>query len=113
MEDSQWRAHRYATIAAMRPNDYKECVKSTGLGITEKEALSPTAWAEEYLLMGLRIKEGISLSRFEEISGEGLPNGIIQELFQNNLLIQHGDKIKATSEGRILLNSVTAKLLGA
>ena len=102
---------RYATIAEMRPQDYEDNVQATGLGLAEKEALSRTAWAEEYLLMGLRIEEGISLSRFEEIAGKGLSRDVIQEFVENNLLTQVGDKIKATSQGRLLLNSITEKLL--
>jgi len=102
---------RYATIAAMRPEAYQDMVAETGLGLTEKEALSPTAWAEEYLLMGLRIEMGISLARFEEISGERLSQKVIQELVHNNLLVQQDDRVKATSQGRLLLNSVTEKLL--
>ena len=102
---------RYATIAEMRPQDYQDKVAASGLGLAEKEALSRTAWAEEYLLMGLRIEEGISLSRFEEIAGKGLSRDVIQEFVENNLLTQVGDKIKATSQGRLLLNSITEKLL--
>ena len=102
---------RYATIAAMRPEAYQDMVAETGLGLTEKEALSPTAWAEEYLLMGLRIEMGISLARFEEISGERLSQKVIQELVHNNLLVQQDDRVKASSQGRLLLNSVTEKLL--
>ena len=102
---------RYAIIAEMRPQDYEDNVQATGLGIAEKEALSPTAWAEEYLLMGLRIEEGISLARFKEISGGKLSSETIQEFVENNLLTQVGDKIKATSQGRLLLNSITEKLL--
>ena len=102
---------RYATIAEMRPQDYQDKVQETGLGISEKEALSRTEWGEEYLLMGLRIEDGISLARFEEIAGGKLSSEIIQEFVENNLLTQVGDKIKATSQGRLLLNSITKKLL--
>jgi len=102
---------RYATIAEMRPQDYQDKVQVAGLGVAEKEALSRTAWAEEYLLMGLRIEEGVSLERFREIAGLELENKIIQELVLNDLLIQEGDGLKATSQGRILLNAVTKKLL--
>jgi len=102
---------RYATIAAMRPEAYQDKVETTGLGIIEKEALSQIAWAEEYLLMGLRIEMGISLARFEEISGERLSQKVIQELVHNNLLVQQDDRVKASSQGRLLLNSVTEKLL--
>jgi oxygen-independent coproporphyrinogen-3 oxidase len=81
------------------------------LGLAEKEALSRTAWAEEYLLMGLRIEEGISLARFEKISGKRPAKETIQELVQNSLLNYDEDRIITTSEGRLLLNAVTEKLL--
>ena len=102
---------RYATVAAMRPKDYQDKVEAIGLGIAEKEALSPTAWAEEYLLMGLRIEEGISLSRFEEILGEELSKAMINDLVESGLILLEGDKLKTTSDGRLLLNTVTEKLL--
>lgn len=102
---------RYATVAEMRSLDYQDKVAATGLGIAEKEALSRTAWAEEYLLMGLRIEEGISLLRFEEIEGQGLPIKVINELVKDRLLERQGERLKATSQGRLLLNSVTEKLL--
>jgi len=102
---------RYATIAEMRPQDYQDKVAATGLGLAEKEPLSPTAWAEEYLLMGLRIEDGISLARFEEIAGEGFPVSIMRQLATDGLLHYQEDSLKATNKGRLLLNSVTEKLL--
>ncbi len=102
---------RYATIAAMRPADYRKTVAETGLGIAEKERLSHEAWAEEYLLMGLRIEEGISASRFEEIAGRELPERVIAELSDDGLIECGGDNLKATPEGRLVLNTVTEKLL--
>ncbi len=102
---------RYATIAAMRPADYQNRVAETGLGIAEKETLLSVAWAEEYLLMGLRIEAGISLSRFEEIAGRELPERVITELSDDGLIECGGDNLKATPEGRIVLNTVTEKLL--
>ncbi len=102
---------RYATIAAMRPADYRKRVAETDLGIAEKERLSHEAWAEEYLLMGLRIEEGISASRFEEIAGRELPERVIAELSDDGLVERNGDNLKATPEGRLVLNTVTEKLL--
>ena len=102
---------RYATVATMRPKDYQERVAASGVGIEEKDQLSPTAWAEEYLLMGLRIEEGISMARFREIAGVGLPMYFISELIADGLLQRQADIMKATAQGRLLLNSVTEKLL--
>jgi len=102
---------RYATVAAMRPADYQECVSETGIGITEKETLSPKAHAEEYLLMGLRIEAGISASRFESIAGRGLKVDVMSELVENGLILCEGDNLKVTHTGRLVLNTVTEKLL--
>ena len=102
---------RYATVAEMRPQEYQDKVTATGLGIAEKEALSRTAWAEEYLLMGLRIEEGISLARFEGIAGHGFLTSTITQLSEDGFIIQEADKLKVTRPGRLLLNVVTEKLL--
>jgi coproporphyrinogen III oxidase-like Fe-S oxidoreductase len=40
-----------------------------------------------------------------------LPREVIEELIQNGLLIHQRDTLKVTSQGRLLLNSVTEKLL--
>ena len=102
---------RYATVAEMRPKAYQDKVAATGLGIAEKEALSRTAWAEEYLLMGLRIEQGVSLTRFEEILGGALSRNAISNLSENGLILRDGDNLNVTSRGRLLLNKVTEKLL--
>lgn len=102
---------RYATIAVMRPKDYQDKIAASGLGLAEKEALSATTWAEEYLLMGLRIDEGISMARFREIAGVGLPREVIKDLINDDLITQIGGRLKTTSLGRLLLNAVTEKLL--
>jgi len=102
---------RYATIAAMRPDDYQQNVADTGLGICEKESLSPQTHAEEYLLMGLRIEEGVSLSRYTELAGSELPADILRGLSESGLIKCEGDRLKATTKGRLVLNSVTEKLL--
>ena len=102
---------RYALIAEMRPQAYQDKVAATGLGLAEKETLSRTAWAEEYLLMGLRIDEGISMSRFKNISGQGLPHITIIELSEDKFIFRDGDRLKVTAKGRFLLNVITQTLL--
>jgi len=104
---------RYAAIAAMQPKAYTASVKNNGTGVDHTEALSKTAQGEEYVMMGLRISEGLSLSRFENITGNTLPEGIIEHLVQMELLNQDGDIIRATQSGRNVLNTVCQKLLGA
>ena len=102
---------RYATAAKDRPQDYKNCVQTRDVGFADKEAMSAESWAEEYVLMGLRIDDGISLERYQEIAGQPLPSARIEKLISENLVRQDGDRLVATDQGRLLLNWVTDQLL--
>jgi len=61
--------------------------------------------------MGLRIEEGVSLSRYTELAGSELPADILRGLSESGLIKCEGDRLKATTKGRLVLNSVTEKLL--
>lgn len=102
---------RSATIAHMTPGAYGRAVKETGSGFNSYELLSGAEWAAEYLLMGLRIEEGISLSRFEGISGVQINPVEIKSLIADGHLFQSGDQLHVTPQGRLLLNAVTERLL--
>lgn len=104
-------ADRYATIAHLKPSDYVSSVKQTGLGIKAREHLTGEMRAEEYVMMGLRITEGISLSRYSGVAGEPLPERAINALKSDGLLAQKGDRLCATEKGRLVLNKVTEMLL--
>ncbi len=100
-----------ATIAHLTPAAYAKSVTVTGTGIETIENLDGEAWAAEYLLMGLRIKEGISISRYESLSGSRLNLSEINHLMSDALLVKDGDRLNATASGRLVLNVVTERLL--
>ncbi len=102
---------RTATIAHLSPRTYTEATSKTQTGIDISETLSREDWAAEYLLMGLRIEEGISLARYAELAGRDLNAVALNFLMQDGLLSRDGDRLRATAEGRLVLNSVTEKLL--
>lgn len=102
---------RFATIAALRPNDYIAAAQKEGLGLAEKEPLTAQGWGDEYVLMGLRIDEGISLTRYQGITGQRLPSETINTLTQEGYLVQNGDNLKASPKGRFVLNKITEELL--
>ena len=104
---------KYAMIAARRPADYIARVKENGTGAAQHEVLSSAAWGDEYVMMGLRISGGISLSRYAQITGASLPDDIITQMIQHGLLAKDHDRLWATQTGRSVLNTVSAKLLGA
>lgn len=102
---------RQATIAHLSPRAYVQAVSKTSSGIEKLDKLSGVDWAAEYLLMGLRIDEGISISRYSMMSGQDLPKTDLEHLILDDLLRMDGDIIKATTSGRLVLNAVTDKLL--
>jgi len=102
---------RNATIAALKPKDYLARVLECGHGISEQETLSSEGWAEEYVLMGLRISAGISLSRYRQISGHNLAPGKINQYVDAGLLILREDRLSATPKGRMVLDTLCHELL--
>jgi oxygen-independent coproporphyrinogen-3 oxidase len=63
------------------------------------------------MLMGLRLSEGVSLSRFERLAGQPLEATRLDGLIGQGLLTREGDRIAATPEGRLVLNGVLGRLL--
>ena len=102
---------RIASVAELTPAAYQARVAARGTGIAELETLSPVDWAQEYLLMGLRIDDGISLARYKALAGEDLPQNIVQDLSAQGLLICRDDRLAASAAGRMVLNSLTEQLL--
>lgn len=102
---------RHATTAHLTPRNYTEAVLNSGTGIESQEKLSGPDAAAEYLLMGLRINEGVSLARFETLSGQTLNREELNHLIENGFLSLDDDRLWATDEGRLVLNAVTEGLL--
>ena len=100
---------RIATETALRPAAYIKQVEETGSGLTDQERLSPDAAVEEYVMMGLRIEEGLSLQRVIEIRGQAL--SIDPALLEEGWLRVEGDRLHATQEGRMVLDALTRALL--
>lgn len=100
---------RTATFAAARPADYIAQVAQTGLGWATRETLSPRQAAEERLLAGLRIEEGVT---FAEITALALDpaHPEVRSLIDAGLLAPDPDRLRATPAGRLVLNWVTSRL---
>ena len=82
----------------------------TGHGIVTDEALSGPEQADEMLLMGMRVSEGIDLTRYESLAGRPLDPMRIDGLTALGLVAQSGQMLRATSKGRRLLNAVIGEL---
>jgi oxygen-independent coproporphyrinogen-3 oxidase len=105
------KGQRISTIAALTPANYHLTVAETGIGIVDRETLTASEWSEEFVLMGLRTDEGVSLHTYKEICGRVLDEARIKALIEDGFLILKNDHLIATQKGRFLLNAVTEALL--
>lgn len=104
---------RVATEAADRPADYIARVAAAGTGFAARETLTVVQATEERLLSGLRIRNGVG---FGDVSALGLsPEApVVRRLIEMGLLADDTQRLRATKDGRRLLNAVTSELvLGA
>ena len=100
---------RTAVRAAPRIADYIARVEAAGTSV-ELEPLDPRAAAEERLMLGLRIAEGVGLS---EVAALGLdPEAApLAPLVEAGLLTAGAGRLAATAAGRLVLDRVIAELV--
>ncbi|WP_375665178.1 radical SAM family heme chaperone HemW [Bartonella sp. TT121SHDZB] len=102
---------RYVTINEKHPEQWLNLVETTGHGCIETEQLTPEQQANEMLLMGLRLCEGLELIRYETLSPKRIPMEKLIDL-QHQELIEMVDnqRLKATTKGRIVLDHIISQL---
>jgi putative oxygen-independent coproporphyrinogen III oxidase len=102
---------RVVTITERSPEEWLRLVEARGHGIADGEILTPDQEADEFLLMGLRLAEGIDPARHEQICGRPLSQDRIDSLTGGGLLRTSADgRLHATRQGMIVLNSLVAEL---
>lgn len=99
---------RWATEAERAPAAWLARVTRTGSGESRREALSPCEAAEEWLLMGLRLAEGVEEARLAALTD--LPERAA-ELVEMGLLTRGDGRLRATAAGRPLLDALLRRLL--
>ncbi|PCJ68844.1 MAG: coproporphyrinogen III oxidase [Rhodobiaceae bacterium] len=105
------RATKRATVSEHMPTKWLALVEAQGHGLIEQETISAENASEEMLLMGLRLSEGISLSRFEEISSRKIDPDRLTFFAKKNLVTVTGDRLVATASGRLVLNRLLSEIL--
>ena len=102
---------RYATAAEKNPEQWLALVAARGHGLVVDETLTRTEQADELLLLGLRLAEGIGLARYAEVAGKPLDPERIAELAQGGLVETTRDgRLRVTAAGFPVLDAVVADL---
>ncbi|AUH33246.1 radical SAM family heme chaperone HemW [Paracoccus tegillarcae] len=101
---------RVATEALRAPGAWLDAVEQQGSGEIALTDLSDQDQATEYLLMAMRLREGVSTQRYERLSGQPLDAGAIDRLLDWGMIERHGEHIAATRAGRPVLNAILREL---
>src|SRR5579884_3006726 len=102
---------RRATETERRPETWLMRVEAFGHGIIVDDALTPGEAADEYLLMGLRLAEGIDPARYAALAGRALDPGRVALLREQGTIAVTGEgRLRVTQSGFPLLDAVVADL---
>ncbi|WP_298851361.1 radical SAM family heme chaperone HemW [uncultured Ruegeria sp.] len=101
---------KYATETYLNPQRWLGAAKQ-GVGEKSRSVLPLEDQANEYLMMGMRIAEGLDMDRWHALSGRSLPPEVIDHLTDINMVQRRNGRLAATSDGRAVLNAVIRELL--
>jgi putative oxygen-independent coproporphyrinogen III oxidase len=103
--------HRIATETEKRPESWLIRVEASGSGMIVDDNLTSGEVADEYLLMGLRLAEGIDPARYSAISGRALNPRRVSILRNEGAVETTPDgRLRVTQSGFPLLDAVVADL---
>ncbi|WP_170533183.1 radical SAM family heme chaperone HemW [Ruegeria atlantica] len=102
---------KLATETYLSPNAWLTAVEK-GSGEKERSPLSAQEQAKEYLMMGLRVVEGLDIDRYNALADHPLPQDKLADLTEFGMIKQTNGRLIATKDGRAVLNAVIRELLG-
>ncbi|ULB11188.1 radical SAM family heme chaperone HemW [Cereibacter azotoformans] len=103
---------RWATEAPKAPGGWLERVERDGNGELPRVRLDRDDHALEYLMMALRLREGLDSERHAALAGRPLDERRVTDLQEMGMIETDGARLRATTRGRMVLNSVIASLAG-
>jgi oxygen-independent coproporphyrinogen-3 oxidase len=96
-----------ATRQLRAPETWLDAVSRAGHGTQERVALSPRQSAEEALMMGLRLDEGVP----RHVAGAVVDERRARDLVEGGFLHDDPERLRVTPSGRQRLNAVLGALL--
>ena len=102
---------RWATEADRSPAAWLRGAEA-GCAEVDRTPIGSADRAEEMLMMGLRLREGLSLPRHAALGGRPLPPAAVSDLEAAGLVAVEGDRLRVTDRGRPVLDAVLRTLAG-
>jgi putative oxygen-independent coproporphyrinogen III oxidase len=102
---------RHAVATERRPEAWLMRVEATGDGVVTDDVLNSEERADEFLLMGLRLTEGIDPQRYAALSGRALdPRRIALLAGEGAITVDPSGRLRVTQAGFPVLDAVVADL---
>jgi oxygen-independent coproporphyrinogen-3 oxidase len=102
---------RHAVATEKRPEAWLMRVEQLGHGVTVDDDLNSEERADEFLLMGLRLAEGIDPGRYAALAGRTLDPGRIAILREEGAItVDERGRLRVTRAGFPVLDAVVADL---
>jgi len=102
---------RHAIATEKRPESWLMRVEAKGDGIVTDDLLNSEERADEFLLMGLRLAEGIDPKRYAALSGRALdPHRIAVLREEGAIAVDESGRLRVTQAGFPVLDAVVADL---
>jgi oxygen-independent coproporphyrinogen-3 oxidase len=102
---------RRATATEKRPETWLMRVEASGHGVVTDDLLNREERADEFLLMGLRLAEGIDPNRYTALSGRALdPHRIAVLREEGAIAVDESGRLRVTQAGFPVLDAVVADL---
>ncbi|MCQ0990445.1 radical SAM family heme chaperone HemW [Jiella marina] len=102
---------RHAIANEPLPETWLQMVEDWDGGAITDEPLTLEEQADELLLMGLRLTEGIDLARWRKLAGRDIDRASEADLATHGMIERLGpDRIRATPAGMMVLDAVVADL---
>ena len=99
------------TVRHRKPENFLSGLRRNGHGLIEEEILSAGEAADEALVMGLRLSEGIDPLALEQRFGTKLVDSeAVDRLVETGHLEYDGRRLRTTPAGRLLLDRVLAEI---
>ena len=100
------------TVRHRKPENFLAGIDRHGHGIAEEETLSPAESADEALVMGLRLSEGVDADAVAHRLGM---NSLVRwdrvdRLTASGHLLRAGGRIRTTDKGRMVLDRILAEI---
>ena len=99
------------TVRHRKPENFLSGLERNGHGVAEEEPLEPREAADEALVMGLRLAEGIDVGGLDQRFQVPLVDwNAVERLTRSGHLRQSGRRVNVTPRGRLLLDHILGEV---